>query len=545
MRVAVVGATGNVGTAVLRALAAEPAITSILGIARRLPDTGAHPYAAAEWVPMDIAPSTDDTVADDAVIDRLATALTGADAVIHLVWAIQPNHDREKMRRTNVEGTRRVAEACARAGVGQLVCASSWAAYSPVDDDVPRDESWATGGIPSSHYGVDKAAQERVLDELEAAHPELVVTRMRTALIFQADAGAQIARYFLGPWVPLAVLRPGALPVLPLPSHLRLHVVHADDAAQAYLQVVLQRARGAFNVAADEVLWPSDLARILDHGRGVEISPRLIRPLVHFAWRAKLLASDAGWLDMAMGVPVMDGSRVREVLGWRPRHDAEETLREMLGGIVRREGNPSPSMRPHDKQFRDAADIGGRHREHTIPGDVMAAHIPPHLDGRLLGLYLADHLAGATGGSNRIERMAKAYADTSMGPELASLAAEIVEAREALRSVIEALGLPQRPLRQAATWVGERVGRLKLNGRVVTRSPLTPVLELEIMRSAVNGQLGLWQTLTDLADDLALPRERFEELANGARGFDARLERLHETARATAFTVGTKVGAGS
>ena len=542
MRVAVVGGSGNVGTAVLRALEAEPTVTAVRGLSRRVP-SGGSPYDEAEWVSADVGAVAADDAAEEAIVARLARALLGVDAVIDLAWLIQPNHDRDKMRRTNVDGTRRIALASALAGVKHLVVASSWAAYSPVDDDIPRDESWATGGIRTAHYGVDKAAQERVLDAFEVAHPEMVVTRMRTALIFQADAGAQIVRYFLGPFVPLALLRPGVLPLLPLPSGIRLHVVHAEDAAQAYLQVVLQRAGGAFNVAADELLWPKDLARIIDHGRVIQVPPGLIRPALALAWQARLVASDAGWLDMAVGVPIMDTTRVRTVLGWRPRHSSEETLREMLHGIVGRRGTGSPSMRPHVTQFRDVPEeAAGRHRGSQTPGDVMAAHVPGHIDAGLLGLYLSDHLTGATGGLSRIERMAKAYADTELGPELAGIAREIGEARTALRAVMDALEVRRRPHRQAAAWAAEHVGRLKLNGRLLQRSPLGVVLDLELMRSAVAGQLGLWQVLTDLAEDLRLPRGPFEELGDKARDLAARLERLHEAARATAFREGEKVG---
>ncbi|MCK6211162.1 NAD-dependent epimerase/dehydratase family protein [Georgenia sp. EYE_87] len=552
MRVAVVGGSGNVGTHVLDALTAAPEVSSVVGISRRLPDRSAEPYRSADWVTIDVGAEAADDAAEEAVVSRLVQAFAGADAVVHLAWLIQPNHDRDLMRRTNVEGTRRVARACAVAGVKQLVCASSWAAYSPVDDDVPRDESWRTGGIRSSHYSVDKAAQERVLDEFEAAHPEVVVTRMRTALIFAADAGAEIGRYFLGPWVPRGLLRPGALPVLPLPAGLRVHVVHAEDAAQAYLQVILQRAGGAFNVTADEVLWPADLARILDHGRYVEISPRLIRPFLDLAWNARVFASDAGWLDMAMGVPVMDGGRIKRVTGWQPRHDAESALRELLEGLVAGGGRASVPMRPQDTQFEGAPSEGasgrargGRHADPTVTvtgtGETMSADVPPHLDRNLLGIYLSDHLMGASGGVSRIERMAEVYADTDLGPELGRLATEIGAARHELAALIDRLDLPSKPHRQAVAWVAEHVGRLKLNGRLMSRSPLSVVLELEIMRAAVAGQLGLWQTLVDLAPELGLPTEPFEELAESSRGFQTRLERLHEQAREPAFRAGEKI----
>lgn len=266
MRVAVIGASGNVGSAVLRALAAEPAVTSVLGVARRLPDRSAPPFDAADWLSLDLAAEDE---AD--VVDRLATALAGADAVVHLAWAIQPNTERDYMRRLNVGGTRRVADAAVRAGVRHLVVASSWGCTPRcrTTSRAPRTRPGRASAPPTTAW--TRQPRSGCSTSLEAEHPEITVTRMRTALIFQADAGAEIARYFLGPFVPLGLLRPGVLPVLPLPGHLRLQVVHADDAGRAYATVVAQRAGGAFNVAAADTLWPVDLARILDHGHIVPV----------------------------------------------------------------------------------------------------------------------------------------------------------------------------------------------------------------------------------------------------------------------------------
>src|SRR5699024_7725652 len=123
--------------------------------------------------------------------------------------------------------------------------------------------------------------------------------------------------------------------------------------------------------------------------------------------------------------------------------------------------------------------------------------IPDHYTKDLLELYLSDHLTGATAGVNRIERMAEDYIDTPVYAELSTVADEIRSDRELLRTIIEDLGLARKPYRQAVAWVGERVGRLKLNGRVLERSPMTMLLEAEIMRSAVNGKIGGWETLRE------------------------------------------------
>jgi len=124
MRVVIVGATGNTGTALLRALADEPEVTSVVGIARRLPDRDAPPYSTAEWVTADIS----STEPDDVVVGRLAEAFRGADAVVHLAWLIQPNRDRDLLRRTNVEGTRATATSGCAVTISSRM--RSWAALS-------------------------------------------------------------------------------------------------------------------------------------------------------------------------------------------------------------------------------------------------------------------------------------------------------------------------------------------------------------------------------------------------------------------------------
>lgn len=532
MKVAVIGASGNAGTALLHALGAEDGVTEVVGIARRRPDESAAPYDVARWVQVDIAAPEPDGAGD--VVDRLAAALDGVDAVVHLAWLIQPNRQRDLLRRANVEGTRRVAEACLRAGVGHLVVASSVGAYSAVDDDEPRDESWPTRGIPTSHYAVDKAAQERVLDDAEAAG--LDVARVRPALVFDGDAGAEITRLFLGAFVPPALLRPGAMRVLPVPAGLRLQVVHGADLADAYRRIVLRRATGAFNVAAEPVLRAQDLAEVLDHGRFVPVPAAALRPLASLAWRARAVAADPGWLDMGMSVPLMDTSKARRELGWEPRHDARAALRELLEGMADGRGTPSPPMRPREHWPLDQLPPGAVDPDCVVrpDADSRAHRIPPELDRDALGLYLADHLTGATAGAARAERMADAYAETELGPELGTIALEIREEREFLAALVEPLELSRRRTRELAAWAAERASRFATSTQP-GGSPMYLVLELELMRSAVMGKLGGWQTLGELAPQLGLPAPMFAGLAARAREQAGTLERLHARALADAF----------
>jgi len=523
MRVVVVGQTGNVGTAILRALADEPEVTSVLGVARRLPDRTAEPYRQAEWAALDLA-------GDEAVVvERLTALFRGADAVVHLAWLIQPNRDRDLLRTTNVEGTRRVGRAAAAAGVPHLVVASSVGAYAPVDDDAPRAEDWPADGMPTSHYSVDKAAQEDVLDELEREHPELTVARMRMALVFQGDAGAEVTRLFVGRVLPVGLLRYGRPPFLPLPAGLRLQAVHADDAADAYRRVVLQRAGGAFNVAAGDVLRGPDLARLVDHGRLVEVPVAAVRAAAALAYSARVVAADPGWVDMAMGAPVMDTGRATEELGWTPRHSAADALQEVVQGMGEGRGLAATRLRPSGT--RPAG-------ESTSPLRGSDPSVPPQIDRDLLGLYLADHLTGSTAGLGRFQRMAADYTDLPLHPELAEIVEQVRREREVLVQLLHDLGLPRRWHRHFLAGVGERIGRFKLNGRLVRRSPMSVVLETELMRSAVVGKLGVWQVLEEYADELGLDPQQFSDLGELTHRQLATLDRLHEYARRRAFHEG-------
>lgn len=342
MRVVVIGASGNAGTALLRRLRDDPVVTSVVAVARRVPQRPPPaPYDRAEWFAADLG-----AVGPDApVVARLHEIVGGSDAVVHLAWQIQPSHDRDRLRRVHVDGTRRLLRAVVEARVPQLVVASSVGAYSPSPQDDPRDESWATDGIRTSDYSQDKVAVERLLDEAALLHPGLTIARVRPALVFQHAAGQEIVRLFLGPLVPTGLLA-GRLPVLPWPAGLRLQVVHADDLAAAYREVVVRQAAGAFNVAAPDLLRGPDVAALLADGRWREVSPGPVRTALAVAWHARLARVGPGWLDMARCAPVLDTGRAERELAFRPTRSGAQALRDLLDGIVQGAGTASPPLRP-------------------------------------------------------------------------------------------------------------------------------------------------------------------------------------------------------
>lgn len=204
-RVVVTGATGNVGTSVVRALAAEPDIGSVLGLARREP---ALRIPKVEWDTIDLSRPDSE--------DRLAGLLQGAYAVVHLAWRFQPTHDPVVTWRSNVLGSRRVFEAVARSGVPALVHASSVGAYSPGPKDEPGvDEEWPTDGWPDAAYCREKAYLERVLDTFELRHPQIRVVRMRPGFLFKENAAPEQRRIFVGRYAPGPSCGPTCFPSYP------------------------------------------------------------------------------------------------------------------------------------------------------------------------------------------------------------------------------------------------------------------------------------------------------------------------------------------
>lgn len=334
MRVVVTGASGNVGSRVVPALLASGKVDEIVGVVRRPPTEGWP--SAVRWVGCDIGAEGADGV--------LRAAMDRADAVVHLAWQLQPSRDLDRMRRTNVDGSRRVFTAAAAAGA-PIVYASSVGAYSAGPKDRPVDESWPTEGIPTSAYSRHKSEVERLLDELERAGAQRVV-RMRPALIFQAMAGSEIARYFLGPFVPLSAIQSKLLPVLPVFDRMVFQAVHADDVAAAFATAVLDPdVRGAFNLAAEPVIDGALLAEVLD-ARPVRTPLTAIRGVADAAWRSRLQPMDPGWVDLAAGAPVMSTTRAREVLRWTPHTTSTDALLQLIDGIRHRIGGPSPVLRP-------------------------------------------------------------------------------------------------------------------------------------------------------------------------------------------------------
>ncbi len=356
MRIVITGASGNLGSALLRRLS-ETGQHDVVGVVRRQPEAVA-PFDDVEWSLLDLTRDEDE--------DALRAACVGADAVVHLAWGFQPSHREDYLAELGVGGTRRVIEAVTAAGVPHLVHMSSVGAYSPKRDNSRVDETWPTQGVPSSMYSRHKAAAERLLDHLESAATldGPVVTRLRPGIVGQRNAGSALLRYALPALLPASTLR--HLPVLPLDRGLAIPMVHADDVADAIVRVLESRVPGAFNLAAEPAVTADDIAAALG-ARLVHVPAAAVRASVSVSWHARLQQLDAGWIDLAYAVPLMDTSRAVSELGWSATRDAVSVLTETVEGMSEGAADRTPVLRPRSVigalgRFVRRGPVGSRRR---------------------------------------------------------------------------------------------------------------------------------------------------------------------------------------
>lgn len=149
------------------------------------------------------------------------------------------------------------------------------------------------------------------------------------------------------------------------------------------------------------------------------------------------------------------------------------------------------------------------------------------IPGRYLPIYLNDHLAGATGGVELARRLrASNKGDREMGEPLARICGELEADRETLIRLLERLEIDRHPLKPLLARLAERLGRLKLNGQLRGYSPLSRVLELEVLAAGIGGKMQLWNALAECFGD-SLDGFDFQALAERADRQGQRVEELH------------------
>ncbi len=322
LTVAVTGPTGEIGRAFIRSLERAREVGRIVGMARRPFDPAAHGWKRTEYRRGDVL--------DRASVEGL---VEGADVVVHLAFVVLKAGS--ETRHVNVEGSRNVFEATVAAGAKRLVYSSSVAAYGfPEGHDGLLTEDLPALGHARHPYSAHKAEVEEVLDEaLSGAETDAWV--FRPCIVAGPDAPALItqARWpdrLPGPLASLA----GAVGVLPDPG-VPFQLVHHDDVATALRAGVVGRGEpGAYNLAAAGEITMSDLAAAIGY-RTVPMPKLAVEATAELVAHLPFLPEEASWVEALRRPVLMDAGKARRLLNWRPRYDAQETLRLTVSGRPR------------------------------------------------------------------------------------------------------------------------------------------------------------------------------------------------------------------
>jgi UDP-glucose 4-epimerase len=326
LTVAVTGPTGEIGKTFIRALERAEGVGEIRGMARRPFDPSSFGWERTRYVQGDIL--------DRDAVDEL---VAGADVVVHLAFIIFG--DARETRLNNLQGSRNVFAATAAAHAQRLVYTSSVAAYGfHTDNPLPLTEDIEPRGSESLYYSAQKAELEDALAEALAEgdtesyvfRPSIVGGPHSPALVDHLPY-VQAAAALPAPLRRLVEALPTPAPVLP-DFGVPLQIVHAEDVASALVAGVLGRGKpGIYNLAADGELTLSDIAGAMGWN-----SIRLPRTAIDLtgllAERFPFTPAGIQWVQALRTPVVMDTSRAREELDWRPAYDAKETLRETVEG---------------------------------------------------------------------------------------------------------------------------------------------------------------------------------------------------------------------
>jgi UDP-glucose 4-epimerase len=247
---------------------------------------------------------------------RAALERSGADALIHLAFILNPSHDEHFMYDVDVNGTHNVLEAAAAAGTPQALVTSSSTAYGAFPDNpVPLTEDDPVRGVPAFAYARDKTESDRLCQLWAAAYPDRVMTIVRPCVVF----GPNVDNYLVRLWT--------KAPFSPDAGQLdnQIQFVHEDDVVEAISALLLGRHAGAFNVAGDGLMTLRDCAELI--GSPIRRMPlRAYRGLGRAMWAARLSEAPPGQIEFALYPWIVSTEKLKKTTGWTPKHTSRETF---------------------------------------------------------------------------------------------------------------------------------------------------------------------------------------------------------------------------
>ncbi|MBM3948016.1 MAG: NAD-dependent epimerase/dehydratase family protein [SAR202 cluster bacterium] len=316
-RIAITGASGYVGSNLIRRLEREDWVKSILAIdIRSLPQASAA-NSKVTFVHHDVLGPLNDLFKRH-----------GTEAVVHLAFVLQPGHNEKAICRVNIEGTRGVLESAALAGVRQVVYLGSTTVYGAHPDNPPLlTEESPVRPVEGFQYGVDKARAETVIQEFSKRHPEIKVAILRGCPVLGPQVDNFISRAFSKPFL---VALKGFDPPMQL--------LHEEDLSDLMTYCITRRISGLYNVAGDGVIRWSEMGRMLGR-KLLHLPPAILYGVTGATWRLRLQSdSPPSGLAFIQYPWTASTEKIRRELGVRFRYSSRDAwmafAQRLRGGRV-------------------------------------------------------------------------------------------------------------------------------------------------------------------------------------------------------------------
>ncbi len=245
------------------------------------------------------------------------------DTVVHLAFIVNPIHDEKKMYDVNVNGTLNVLRICEKLKIPHIIIASSATAYGAWPDNprLLKEDDPIRVFPPKFSYAHHKGLVEQHCADFMKRHPEVIFNIVRPCVVYGPHTDNYLARYLKN--MPVVFLAGGRDP--------DLQFVHEEDVAELFSLLIEKKVPGAFNAAGDGVVKISQAAAMIGK-KTLPIPMRLYRALIRLLWhlRIKIVEAPAGVVDYSSYPWVVDTTRAKNILGWKPRYTSRQALRIML-----------------------------------------------------------------------------------------------------------------------------------------------------------------------------------------------------------------------
>lgn len=247
----------------------------------------------------------------------------GVDTLVHLAFIVDPIHDEKKMYDVNVNGTLNVLRICEELNIGHIIVASSGTAYGawPDNPESLKEEDPIRIFPPKFSYAHHKGLIEQHCAGFIKQHPDVVFNIVRPCVVYGPHTDNYLSRFLKN--LPVIFLAGGCDP--------NFQFVHEEDLTQLFSLIIEKKLPGPFNAAGDGVVKISEAGALI--GKRTQKIPRhLYRAFIWLLWhlRVKIVEAPAGMVDFTSYPWVLDTTRAKTILGWKPHYTSMQTLRIML-----------------------------------------------------------------------------------------------------------------------------------------------------------------------------------------------------------------------